>query len=352
MDPEQDVRLQSSIGDAKPFDRKDQAMSGMIAIARIIKIHYKHHTADIQMVPNKDVMVGTTIKNGIDGVQLSEPNAGWDEKYEVYYGRLTPYRVGQLVIVIFAEQMKDRPFIIGTVHEVNHEHNPFPLEPYNPADEKHIYESMNISRLQDYWYFNGISEWELVHHSHSYLVSREYGRNGDGINDARTGFNWERLYLKNKYTKKTLTLPEDKRQSIPMDYLLHFAQGPEDDAGFLRCWVRSKTSEVRFTQDLNDNKLSMIQVGKDGAIHVRRQLDSNVVGGGSNFAEVIIQADGTIKVERTSGTTSKVTMTPDTIKMDAVKVVINAEQTVDIKAQKTTVHGDFYTVEGFTYLEE
>ena len=67
---------------------------------------------------------------------------------------------------------------------------------------------------------------------------------------------------------------------------------------------------------------------------------------------MVIQADGTIKVERTSGTTSKVTMTPDTIKVDAVKVVINAEQTVDIKAQKTTVHGDFYTVEGFTYLEE
>ncbi|MCM1216791.1 MAG: hypothetical protein NC548_20010 [Lachnospiraceae bacterium] len=358
MNDTPDVRLQSSVGDVQTFDRKDQAMKGMLMVARILKIHHVHHTADIQMIVNRDVIVGTESKQGIDAVQILEQYAGWDKTYEVYYGDITPYRENELVLVAFAENMKDRPFILGAVHEVKDYKNPFPKEEYDKTDEKHIYQTLKISRLQDYWYFNGVSELELVHHSHSYLTSRELGGDvlgegdgGEGIDDSRDGFNWDDLYVKNFTTEETLEMPEEKYTSVPLDYMLHFARSYEDDAGFLRFWVRSKTSEVRITSDNNDSKLTIFSLKTDGSFKARRQNDTNKFDSGSDFGEVEVKPNGDIIVQRKNGAeVTKITITAGTLEIETTEVIIKAKQSVTVTSPDTDVYGNFTTHNGITHL--
>lgn len=317
MGAESDVRLQAHLGGVEPFRRKDQSMGGLITIGIIIEVHHKHHTADVQLLGSKDVITGTKSKDGKDACQIIEGCAGFDDRYQVYYGNITPYQKGQYVLIAFAENLKDRPFILGAVHYTDELKNPFPMYPVYESDEMHMFESLKISRLQDYWYMSGKSEFEGVHHSHAYIVARE-----TPIDDSRDGFNFDNLYVKNKMSKTTIGLPSNKRESKPLDLLINLPATTENDSGFLRLWLSAKMGVLRVSKDASDNKLSFLEISELGDIRAKRQLDSNKVDQSSDYAEVKVGGNGNITISKHSEKGSTI-------------ISIDAEGNINISTPKT-----------------
>ena len=94
-----DVRLQSSLGGIKQFERKDRKMEGSLFVGKVTKVYHKNHTADVVLIEHKDQIVGSNINDGISACKILERHAGWDTEFESFYGDSTPIQVGELVVV-------------------------------------------------------------------------------------------------------------------------------------------------------------------------------------------------------------------------------------------------------------
>ena len=69
---------------------------------------------------------------------------------------------------------------------------------------------------------------------------------------------------------------------------------------------------LRVTRDNNDGQLTYAQLHPNGGMLLRRQLDSNIHLGGSDYSQVSLDQGGRIQVERcTSETISTMTIEPD-----------------------------------------
>ena len=289
-----DVRLQSSLGGIQKFQRKDRKMEGSLCVGRVTKVYHKNHTADVVLLEHRDQIVGSNINDGISACKILERHAGWDSEYESFYGDSTPIQVGELVVVGFLDNYKARPIIIGTLHEFKSEKNPFPKEcPLDEMEQEQKYARLSVSRTQDYKLIKGNGEMELAHHSKAFLVSSERD-----LDDSKDGFDYSDLSVKNKLTDEVVEIPESKRPFQPLDFLISLRDSLSSAANFLKLWISAKTGEFRLSKLKTDSTLTTLEISKDGAFTVARQLDSNVRGDSKNYSKISVQSDGEIKVIR------------------------------------------------------
>lgn len=320
-----DVRLQSNLGDIKRFERKDQNMGGLITVGRVVNVHHKNHTADVMLLKNKDMIIGSEETEGMHSCRIVEMHAGWDEKYQAFYGDVTPIQEGELVIVAFLENYKARPFILGAIHDIDNDKNPLPKDyPLLKIDEKHRYERLHITRTQDYVYVSGEGEFEAVHHSKAFIRASE-----KELDDNRGGFDFEDLSVKSKQTGRTIQLTENQRDFKPLNFLVSLRDKFSDAAGFLKIWVSSAKGAIRLSKDKNDGTLSFTEITEDGQFRFKRQLDSNIRDQGSNFSEVSVSPDGTVVTQRmVNGKLTQVVMP------SGGGIVLNTTELVNIHGDK------------------
>jgi hypothetical protein len=289
-----DVRLQSSLGGISRFERKDHKMDGALYVGKVTKVHHKHHTADVVLLEHKDQIVGSNVNEGISACKILERHAGWDSEFESFYGDSTPIQVGEIVVVGFLNNYKARPIILGTLHELENEKNPFPEEyPLDELEQEQKFAHLSITRTQDYKLINGNGEIELAHHSKAFMVASERD-----IDDSKDGFDYANLSVKNKLTNEVVGVPELKRPFLPLDFLISLRDSFSKTANFLKLWVSAKTGEFRLSKIKADNTLTTTEIDEDGAFKVTRQLDSNVRGKSNNYSSVSLQSSGEIKILR------------------------------------------------------
>lgn len=292
-----DVRLQSSLGGIKQFERKDRKMEGSLFVGKVTKVYHKNHTADVVLIEHKDQIVGSNINDGISACKILERHAGWDAEFESFYGDSTPIQVGELVVVGFLDNYKARPIILGTLHEFENEKNPFPEEyPLDELEQEQKYARLSVSRTQDYKLVKGNGEVELAHHSKAFLVASERD-----LDDSKDGFDYSDLSVKNKLTNEVVEIPESKRPFQPLDFLISLRDSLSSTANFLKLWVSAKTGAFRLSKIKNDNTLTTTEIDENGAFTVTRQLDSNVRGESKNYSAVSLQSSGEVKIVRSIG---------------------------------------------------
>lgn len=289
-----DVRLQSSLGEVKPFKRKDRNMEGSLCVGKVTRIHHKNHTADVVLVEHRDQIVGSTTNEGISACKILERHAGWDSEFESFYGDSTPIQVGELVVVGFLNNYKARPIILGTFHEFDNTKNPFPEEyPLDELEQEQKYARLSVSRTQDYKLVKGNGEVEIAHHSKAFMVASE-----EDLDDSKDGFDYSDLSLKNKLTNEVITIPESKRPFQPLDFLFSLRDSLSSTANFLKLWISAKTGAFRLSKIGNTNTLTSTEIDGDGTLSITRQLDSNVKGESKNYSTISLQASGDIEIVR------------------------------------------------------
>lgn len=296
-----DARLQSSLGISGVAKRRDKSMSGQIMAAQVIKVHHKHHTADIVLLQSKDTITSDETQEGRHAAIITEQHAGWVENREVYYGNYTAIEEGAYVLVCFAENYKAQPFIIGSFHRFEEEKNPFPLEyPLEEEGEesgKQMYESYSITRNQDFFYKNGFTDVDIAHRTKAFLSLGTGERD-----DSKNGFLYKDLAIKNKLTGETLWLPweNDDPTVFPLDILLSLQDKPEDaDAGFLKFWATAKTGAYRISKTTNGEPfLTSFEITADGSTRIRRQKDSDELNSGGEYADFTIDDEANITIKK------------------------------------------------------
>jgi len=335
-----DIRLQSALGDISKKGRSDIAMNGMITLGKILKVHHKNHTADVQLIGTSDIISGSEATQGINACRIMERHAGWDSFFKVSYGNITPVQEGEIVAVGFLDNLKSKPIILGSFFDTDNSKNPLPVDyPLFGADEVERYEHLFMDRLQDYSYLSGTGEFEMVHHSRAYITSSE-----KALDDSRDGFNYNSLKIKSKNTKSTVGLTENQREFKPLDILVSLCDKINDvTSGLLRLFVSAKTGSFRITKDTNSNKLSMIEMQSDGTMRVKQQLDTYKRDKSTNYSEVRMNPDGGISVVRNlNGSVSSFQIGQDgSLTINCSKAVsINSDVSISLSAPIVSIPKD------------
>jgi hypothetical protein len=305
--------FQSSLGRLAGTFRQDQNMFGYIVLAEVIKVHDKHNTVDVKLIRNNNRVVGSANNEGRFACRVLSSNSGYDSANQISYGVQEPLMKGQTVALTFLDGLKDEPVIIGTMHNVDNLNNilpsSYPLDPINSfKDLKDSRKYLRVFPLQDYFKIDGIGNLEFAMHSKSFLSWSE------DIDDDTTDF--EDLSEKSKtMPNSTLQLPTNfqdesgngyKFYTNPKNFLLVFRDNIDDSLSTRTKIFVDMTKDkgsLRLSRDNNDNTLSYIQMSSNGAIKIKRQLDSNKRDESSNFTEFSIDETGKVIVSNSKGAT-------------------------------------------------
>lgn len=317
-------RLQSGLGEVSSNKTvKDRNWnSERIRLAKVLKVHHKRNTVDVQLLDNgessADTVRSKTENEGMYSCRVCVPYAGTNMAYNKPYGKTVAIQKDNIVVVAFMKGDGNRPIVIGMLHscsedvgEVGYD-NILPEE-YPLTDLKEMYRSSTVTRTQDFYTMDGDGEIEAALHSKTFLIgtSQEF--------DPNT-FDYEDLSVKDKETGETISLYED--DSPPLKYLLCFRDNYDDEkTNYLRLFVdAAKVAFNLFRQTISNPSLSMFALDEDGTVRMRRQPDSSTLDEGG-YSEVTIKPNGDILLEQGSGSSS-ISLTSGRITLSAADITV------------------------------
>lgn len=291
----------------KPHD----AMGGHLSLAKVIEVHHKHGTVDVQLIKSGGLITSSEDNEGKYGVRVLGTTAHHNRELLNYSGTIEPIQKGQIVVVAFLDNSKQEPFILGSFHntwkrENNMLTDKYPLRPEESIeDEKEAFKYLKIFPSQVYNRVDGIGGIETSHPSKSFSKI-DTGFDSDiEIDDKHKGFDHKDLEEKNKHTGETLSSGTEI-SAMPLNMLsVHRSSHYDEDTTWTKFFI-DPLGMFRVTRDNDDDKLTYMEFGNEGSFKVRRQIDSPLHGNGQDSSEISITEEGTLCMERISEGSSKV----------------------------------------------
>ena len=297
---ELDARLQPHLGRVKN-NYKPHLDFNMIAVAKIIKVHHKHGTVDLQLIKSNNVISSDPSNEGKYGARILTTTAHYDPVLMSSSGVVEPIQEGQLVLVAFIDGLKNQPVILGSFHqtwesEQNILPNIYPLNPNNSMWEKReALKYLRVHPSQFYQRVDGIGAMEMSHPSKTFLQIDPdlYGE----ISDSHKGYDHINLNERDPYTGQSRSARTEE-SSYPVNVLFIHRSNFDDSMTTWTKFFINSSGMFRLTRDNNDGTLSYLQISENGEMILRRQTDSPNHGEGENYSEMSIGQDGTIAMSR------------------------------------------------------
>lgn len=314
------INLQPSLGKFKTNYKPHKNMGGHLALAKVLTVHHKHNTADVQLVKTKEVLSSSADNEGRFAARIGTSTAHYNAETGSSSGIVEPIQEGQLVLIAFLDGNKANPLIIMSFHntfEPNKNILPdyYPVNPRNSMEEfRQAMQSLHVHPSQWYRQIDGIGAMEMAHPSKTFLkVDPDLY---DEISDDHEGYDHENLAVVDPITG----LPREGRIEqavLPVKMLFSHRSGssliPTDDEDVeLDEWGEpiyktdpkwtkffiDKDGLFRVTRDNNDDTLTFTEMTADGNYRVRRQIDTNERDKSNHYIEFLIGADGSLSVEQ------------------------------------------------------
>lgn len=304
------ARLQPHLGRIKDNYKGNNDMGGVLALAKVLKVHHKQGTVDVQTIRTNDVISSDPSNEGKFAARVLTVNAYYDSMLSTSSGVQEPIQEGQLVLLAFMDGYKNNPIILGSYHNTwdaaqNILPMNYPLTPdTNMWDKREALKYLRVHPSQWYMRVDGIGAMEMSHPSKTFL-QMDPDIYGEGINDTHGGYDQINL---NERDPQFGTSRSGRTQETtnPVNVLFVHRSSAEDD---LTTWTKlfiNAHGMFRVTRDNNDNMLSYFQMTETGGMKIRRQIDTPVHEGGNNYSEINLAETGGISISRTvnGGTSS------------------------------------------------
>jgi hypothetical protein len=296
-----DIRPQPHLGRIEDNYKPHENMGGTLAIGKVLKVHHKHGTIDLQIIKSNDVISADPTTEGKFGARLLTSTAHYDGVLMASSGVVEPMQEGQLVLLAFLDGLKNQPVILGSFHQTWETENNvlpdiYPLKPDESLwDKREAVKYLRVHPSQFYQRIDSIGAMEMSHPSKTFLqVDPDlYGE----ISDAHDSYDHVDLNEKDPFTGGTRSAREEE-SAFPVKVLFVHRSSYDDDITTWTKFFTDSSGMFRITRDNNDETLSYFQISEQGAFTFRRQLDSTEHDSGTNYSEISLDETGSMKLER------------------------------------------------------
>lgn len=304
MGEDNGVQLQSSLGEQVDNKIKSDRNwnNGFLAFGKVLKVHHKRMTADVQLYGTGDQIVSEEQNEGLHSCRIGVTMAGVDETYQMPFGETRPLQPGMTVLVGFIRNTQEKPVILNCFHNIEEDIgetnlNNILTSTYPLEDEVDMLRYTKISRVQDVLTVDGQGNFEASAHSKAFFI-------GTAADKDWEHFDYDDLSTKDKRNPdKTVGIPEGN--SPPLTYLgVVRSAFNDEETNWLRILLNAVDTSIRLSkQTQEDSKESEIAIMADGAVRLRRQLESMAWDAPRGYTEVSIAADGSLNIKVNDKTT-------------------------------------------------
>ena len=343
-------QLQSSLGDiTSTKTSKDRNWNnGYLALGRVIRVHPKRYTADVQIFGSHDKIMSTKDQEGRHSCRICVENAGFDSTYGKAYGRVIPIQKGSLVLVGYLMNTKEKPIIISVLHNIGEtvgENNSGNIlnASYSSETDDYIGRYLDISPNQDFKSVDLDGNFEIASHTKSFIVGKEKLMDDEY-------YDFEDLEVKDA-NKNTIHV--DEAHSKPKKYMAVFRDNFLDSlTNWLKIIVDATKTSLRIAKlQQSKNRSTYIEIAEDGAFTLRRQLDTKSFDKEQckQYSEITITADGKTQISFIGATHTVFTINPDGsgVTLDTTDdISIKTEKNIHVKGRDMDVVGENMSVQG------
>lgn len=335
-------QLQSSLGEVTSIKtKKDRNWSiGYLALGKVLRVHPKRYTADVQIYGTNDTMMSAKDQEGRHACRIGVGNAGYDETYKKAYGEIIPMQKGSIVLVGFLKNSKEKPVILRVFHDISEElgennHKNILNATFSSETDDEISRYLNISNIQDFVTVDSEGNFEIASHTKSFFVGKERAMDDEC-------FDFEDLEIKNP---DRTTRSVDEKYSKPKKYMAVFRDNFRDN---LTNWLKividaTKTSFRLAKLQQSENKSTYLEIDQNGALKLRRQLDTKSFEESQKYSEISIDDTGKIELKFIGNTKTVLTINPDEtgVTLETTEPVkISTEKDIDVKGKNINLTGE------------
>jgi hypothetical protein len=285
-------------------------MNGVLAIAKVLKVHHKQGTVDLQIIKTNDVISSDASNEGKFAARILTTTANFDAVTMSSSGVLEPMQEGQMVLLAFVDGLKANPVVLGSFQQTwdatqNILQDTYPLQPDNGVwDRRQALKYLRVHPSQWYMRVDGIGAMEMSHPSKTFLQV-DPDIYDEGINDTHRGYDHSNLNEKDPMFGDTRS-GRTQESTNPVNILFVHRSSAEDASTTWTKFFVNSSGMFRVTRDNNDGMLSYLQMEDTGSIKIRRQIDSPVHEDGNNYSEISLAETGEVSIARTvdGGTSS------------------------------------------------
>lgn len=343
-------QLQSSLGEVSSMKTaKDRNWNmGTLALGKVVRVHPKRYTADVQLYGSHDILASTKSQEGRHSCRICVENAGFDPIHNKPYGKVVPIQKGSIVLVGFLGNTIEQPIIIRVLHHIgesldNNNMGNILNASYNSDSDDTLTRFLNISPIQDFISIDEEGNFEVASHTKSFFVGKERLMDDEY-------YDYEDLEVK---TPDNKTLHVAENYSKPKKYMAVFRDAFIDTiTNWLKIIVDASKTSFRVAKlQQKANKSTYLEVDEDGAFTLRRQLDTKSFDKDNckNYSEVTVQADGKIQISFIGATHTVFTINSDGsgVNLETTDDInITTEKDIHVKGKDMTVDGRDMTING------
>lgn len=275
--------------------------SNQLFLAKVIAVHHKNNTVDLQIVKTNDIISSSENSEGRFGARVATSSAHFNGNSLTSSGVVEPMQEGQLVILAFLYGFKSEPIVLGSFHNIwettsNVLTDRYPLKPESSLE--HLREALKYLRVtpsQLYHKIDGVGAVEFSHPSKTFMVlDPDFD---EEVSDSHKSFDHNNLSEIDPVTGEVRSAKTEETL-FPVKFMLsHRSSFEDEDTTWTKLFI-DRTGEFRLTRDTNDDRLFYINLKENGDFLLRKQMDSSSHGEGKDFTELSINDKGSLDISR------------------------------------------------------
>lgn len=323
------VALQPHLGRTSTNYKPQDNIPGYLALAKVIKIHHKYNTVDLQIIKTNNLISSSNDMEGKFGARICVSSAHFDSATSCSSGVIEPILEGQIVVLAFLDNKKSEPIVIGSFHNTWETSMSILPNQYPVTNEEDKYKYLRVYPAQGYHKVDGLGGVEMSLPCTSFFVSNSDVNNV--INDDHLGFDHKDLSEKDPATGRTRIGREMESLESNKMLFVHRSRYSDEEVTWTKFFI-DRGGEPRITRDNNDGTLSYWEMSRLGGMHFHRQNDSSERGGETQGSYIDVYEDGSINLERKIGdNSSHVKVEKD----GAVKISVHGKSTITLNTDGT-----------------
>lgn len=280
--------------------KPQENIGGYLALGKVLEVHHKNGTVDIEIVGTGDVIMSSDTNEGRFGARMATNSAHFNSENLTSSGTSNPVQKGQLVILAFLDGMKHEPIIIGTLHNTwentnNVLSNKYPLQvDDNRRDYREAMKTLNVHPSQFYTKVDGDANVEVSHPCGTF-----FSMGSDVLDDKAGGYSHDNLSEQDPIRGGTRRGLNDATKR-PVNVLFNhqsYTVSYDSPTAHTKVFIDA-LGTMRLSRDVSDGALSYWELERTGKFGFRRQTDSSVRAQGQDYTEMSVGTDGAFSLSQ------------------------------------------------------